>query len=137
MIICFATTGPHDFEVVAGASRSDYVFIRKCVEFMRKNLQFDSQNPACIREFNEAPADVNECCYPFPEPAWQPAMLEEEDMCEQVSNEVHSAYVTTTYSSYKRRGGVQYFFHRTHLFYCLKPTTNPPIRWYQKCRGRR
>lgn len=85
--------------MVAGSTRSDYIFIRKCVEFMCRGMQFNSLNPACVREFNEALADVNDE-YPFPDPAWQSALLQEEDMCEEVSHEVN-----TTLKKNRRRSG--------------------------------
>ena len=84
------TEEKEDYVVVAGSTRSDYIFIRKCVEFMCKGMQFNSLNPECIREFNEALADVNGL-YPFPDPAWEAAMLLEGDMCEDVSNEVNTS----------------------------------------------
>ena len=69
---------------MGGGTRSDYIFIRKTVEFMRAANHFNTHNTACIREYNEALADVEH--YPFPDPAWGSAVTMERTQQESQNN---------------------------------------------------
>lgn len=80
----------HPVVVDPGVTRSDYIFLRMCLDHHIANKSFNTTNSECVAAYNSALADI-ENNFPFPDPSWIADLDRAYDGRESISAQIHSS----------------------------------------------
>ena len=69
LVVDMYSAVPTHWFVYKGATRSDYIFCRVCIDLCREGKKLNSQQPASIQEYLKMLQDTDGLA-PFPDPAW-------------------------------------------------------------------